>query len=113
MSLTKKEAAIQSARRAAVIAEITQRGALTGKELMAAVPLLGRGILPSMVKAKILDSKYSGKNDENGNRIMLYALPGKECQRVEVEPGPFVWNLWPFPLPVPVGLVTRWNRLKA
>lgn len=113
MSLTKKEAAIQSARRAAVITEITQRGALTGKELTAAVPLLGRGILPSMVKAKILDSKYSGKNDENGNRIMLYALPGKECKRVEVDPGPSLWHLWPFPLPVPVGLVTRWNRLEA
>ena len=34
-----------------------------------------------MIKSEVLESKFSGKNDNNGNKIMLYALPGKECKR--------------------------------
>lgn len=98
MSLSKKEQAIQSARRAAVIAEITDRGPRTGDELKSSLGL-GVGILPSMIKARVLESKFSGKVDDNGNRIMLYALPGKECKRVEVEPGPTLFDLWPVSVP--------------
>lgn len=102
MSLSKQEKAKQIAIRDSVISEITERGALTGKELMASLKL-GRGLLPSMIKARVLESKYSGKNDDNGNRIMLYALPGKECKRVEVEPGPTLFDLWPVSIPHAVG----------
>jgi hypothetical protein len=98
MSLSKKEQAIQSAIRASVIAEITERGTRTGDELKSSLGI-GVGILPSMIKARVLESKFSGKVDDNGNRIMLYALPGKECKRVEIEPGPTLFDLWPVSVP--------------
>jgi hypothetical protein len=107
MSLTTIEKAIQAARREAVIAEITERGAMTGKELMAAIPSLTKGILPAMVKHGVLESRHLGMSDCNGNKITLYALPGKECARVEVEPGPTLFDLWPVPVPSVTGNLRR------
>lgn len=99
MSLSKKDKALQETSRAAVIAAITEHGAMTGKELMAALPMLKKGMLPSMVKYGHLESRESGRSDRNGTRFMLYALPGKECKRVEVEPGPTLFDLWPVSVP--------------
>lgn len=73
---------------------------MTMTEIRAEIHWYRQGMLGHMVKLGMLESKYAGHTNGNGNKVFNYSIPGKkDSAKVEVEKRLTLQDVWPVHIP--------------